>query len=151
MPLCVGAGWIPQRLVFLSGSSSVFMNCTIQNLIRSRILFMLPGHFGNIKPNFLLHIYGRLAASTDKHLSCLMSKPTICISKNKDADQLRGKREADQHLCFSYKDSTLPLLLKICSFSHETAHLLLLSVFCFHRLNPLLHLSPVFRVFCLFF
>ena len=28
-----------------------------------------------------------------------MGKPTICIGENKDADQLRGNREADQRLC----------------------------------------------------
>ena len=39
-----------------------------------------------------------------------MGKPTICICENKDADQLRGNREADQRLCFRYKDSTIPLL-----------------------------------------
>ena len=32
------------------------------------------------------------------------------ICENKDADQLRGNREADQHLCFRYLDSTIPLL-----------------------------------------
>ena len=38
----------------------------------------------------------------------------ICICKNKDADQLRGNREADQRLCFRYTDicSTIPLLPK---------------------------------------
>ena len=41
-----------------------------------------------------------------------MGKPTICICENKDADQLRGDREADQRLCFRYSDSTIPLLLK---------------------------------------
>ena len=41
-----------------------------------------------------------------------MRKPTICISENKDADQLGGNREADQRLCFRYTDSTLLLLLK---------------------------------------
>ena len=45
-------------------------------------------------------------------LSCLMGKPTICIGKNKGADQLRGNRKADQHLCFRYTDSTRPLLFK---------------------------------------
>ena len=39
-----------------------------------------------------------------------MGKPTICIGENKDADQLCGNREADQHLCFRYSDSTIPLL-----------------------------------------
>ena len=41
-----------------------------------------------------------------------MRKPTFCICENKDADQLRGYREADQRLCFRYTDSTIPLLPK---------------------------------------
>ena len=41
-----------------------------------------------------------------------MRKPTICICENKDADQLRGNREADQRLCFRYLDSKIPLLPK---------------------------------------
>ena len=32
--------------------------------------------------------------------------------ENKDADQLRGDREAGQRLCFRYTDSTIPLLPK---------------------------------------
>ena len=40
-----------------------------------------------------------------------MRKPDFCICENKDADQLRGNREADQRLCFGYMDSTIPLLL----------------------------------------
>ena len=39
-----------------------------------------------------------------------MRKPAFCICENKDADQLRGNREADQRLCFRYTDSTIPLL-----------------------------------------
>ena len=46
------------------------------------------------------------------YLSRVMRKPTFCICKNKDADQLRGNREADQRLCFRYIDSTIPLLSK---------------------------------------
>ena len=30
-----------------------------------------------------------------------MRKPAFCICENKDADQLRGNREADQRLCFA--------------------------------------------------
>ena len=41
-----------------------------------------------------------------------MRKPAFCICENKDADQLRGNREADQRLCFRYTDSTIPLLPK---------------------------------------
>ena len=39
-----------------------------------------------------------------------MRKPAFCICENKDADQLRGNREAGQRLCFRYIDSTIPLL-----------------------------------------
>ena len=46
-------------------------------------------------------------------MSCVMRKPKFSIcEKNKDADQLRGNREADQRLCFLYIDSTIPLLSK---------------------------------------
>ena len=45
-------------------------------------------------------------------MSRLMGKPTIRIGENKDADQLRGNREADQRLSFCYWDSIIPLLLK---------------------------------------
>ena len=41
-----------------------------------------------------------------------MRKPAFCICENKDADQLRSYREADQRLCFRYIDSTIPLLSK---------------------------------------
>ena len=43
-----------------------------------------------------------------------MRKPTTCICKNKGADQFRSNCEAkaDQHLCFSYTDNTISLLLK---------------------------------------
>ena len=46
------------------------------------------------------------------HLSRDVRKPDFCICENKDADQLRGNREADQRLCFRYMESTIPLLLK---------------------------------------
>ena len=52
------------------------------------------------------------------HMSRFMRKPMFCICENKDADQLRGYREADERLCFRYIDSTIPLLsiFKILSF-----------------------------------
>ena len=43
-------------------------------------------------------------------MSLVMRKSDFCICENKDADQLRGNREADQRLCFLYSDSTIPLL-----------------------------------------
>ena len=45
-------------------------------------------------------------------MSRVMRKPTFCICENKDADQLRGNREADQRLCFRYLDTTIPRLPK---------------------------------------
>ena len=46
------------------------------------------------------------------HMSRVVRKPAFFICENKDADQLRGNREADQRLCFRYIDSTIPLLSK---------------------------------------
>ena len=45
-------------------------------------------------------------------MSLVVRKPALCICENKDADQLRGHREADQGLCFRYTDSKIPLLPK---------------------------------------
>ena len=47
-----------------------------------------------------------------EHTSRDVRKPDFCICENKDADQLRGNREADQRLCFHHLDSTIPLLSK---------------------------------------
>ena len=41
-----------------------------------------------------------------------MRKPAFYICENKDADQLRGNREADRRLCFCYIGSTIPVLSK---------------------------------------
>ena len=45
-----------------------------------------------------------------QYLSHAVRKPAFCICENKDADQLRGNREADQRLCFRYTDTRIPLL-----------------------------------------
>ena len=64
----------------------------------------------------LYFILGMLSALTQhttliccEHKSRVMRKPDFCICENKEADQLRGNREADQRLCFRYTD---PLLAK---------------------------------------
>ena len=44
------------------------------------------------------------------NMSLVMRKPVFRMCENKGADQLRGNREADQHLCFRNIDSTIPLL-----------------------------------------
>ena len=43
----------------------------------------------------------------EHNLSHLVRKPRICICKNKDTDQPRGNRKADQRLCFRYTDITI--------------------------------------------
>ena len=43
-------------------------------------------------------------------LSLVVRKTAFCNCKNKDADQPCGYCKADQHLCFRYTDSTIPLL-----------------------------------------
>ena len=59
----------------------------------------------SLRPKLLLGLIKR-------HVSRVMRKPMFCICENKDVDQLRGSREADQHLCFRYIDSTIRLLSK---------------------------------------
>ena len=61
----------------------------------------------DVRKTGFLHMLGRLI-----NLSRDVIKPDFCICENKDADQLRGNREADQRLCFRYTDSTIPLLPK---------------------------------------
>ena len=78
--------------------------------------------FYSLNVNILIIIFARsvnqgmdsccFLACSDIYLSLIMKKPAFCICKNKDADQLRGNHEADQRLCFRYKDSTIPLLPK---------------------------------------
>ena len=55
-------------------------------------------------------------------MSLVVRKPAFCLCENKDADQLHGNREADQHLCFRYIDSTILLLSK--SEIQASSHLL---------------------------
>ena len=65
--------------------------------------------------SFICYIYfivclAKTAVSYILHMCRVMRKPDFCICENKDADQLRGNRKADQRLCFRYIDSTIPLL-----------------------------------------
>ena len=41
-----------------------------------------------------------------------MGKPAFSTCENKDVDQLRGDREADQRICSRCTDSMIPLLSK---------------------------------------
>ena len=52
--------------------------------------------------NCYKHEYYSPGLGTDNPLGGRIFKPTFYICENKDADQLRGDREADQRLCFRY-------------------------------------------------
>ena len=58
--------------------------------------------------HLLLNLLNKLRKK-DK-MSRVVRKPAFCICENKDADQLRSNRAADQRLCFRYIDSTIPPL-----------------------------------------
>ena len=68
------------------------------------------GIFGSLQVQFLGPENSFIVISHE--MSLVVRKPAFCICENKDADQLRGNREADQHLCFRYTDSEIPLLSK---------------------------------------
>ena len=53
-----------------------------------------------------------MKTKTQKQMSRAMRKQTFFMCENKDADQLRHNREADQRLCFRYIDRTIYLLSK---------------------------------------
>ena len=63
---------------------------------------------GSDKSTDNLIVVGR----AENDMSRVVRKPAFCICENKEADQLRGNREADQRLCFRYTDSTISLLPK---------------------------------------
>ena len=50
--------------------------------------------------NSAIDVFGALQSMLEMYMSRVMRKPTFCICENKDADQLRSDREADQRLCF---------------------------------------------------
>ena len=77
-------------------------------LVQSWVIFILKR-----KVSFLFRIFWHFVMQLYvNYLSRVMRKPDFCICENKDANQLRGNREADQRLCFRYTDSTIPLLPK---------------------------------------
>ena len=79
-----------------------WFNVLFERLEKPRLEHATPGLQGKLLKQYMIK----------DDISRVMRKPDFCLSENKGADQLRGNREADQHLCFSYSDSTIPLLLK---------------------------------------
>ena len=66
-------------------------------------------HSSNTLSSWTLRTDMGFSELSSLQMSRVVRKPAFCICENKDADQLRGNREADQRLCFHYTDSTIPL------------------------------------------
>ena len=87
---------------------------TQQTLLFAVNSALVPLHLSDIRTTFSIPS----APTTELKLlffydmSLVVRKPAFCICEKKDADQLRGNREADQRLCFRYSDSTIHLLPK---------------------------------------
>ena len=127
-PVCVRPGWKPRRLVFSCCGSYIKLKigpCGYANYMYLLLWKDLKTFSYTIQVNLIITLSLRSIESDrviretcynevayNRHMSCHMGKPTICICENKGADQLRGNREADQRLCCRYSDSTIPLLLK---------------------------------------
>ena len=92
-PVCVGPGWKHRRPVFSQRGS-----------------YCLP--LQNWSLCFSLQFVWWILIEVNQYMSRVVRKLAFCICENKDADQLRGNREADQRLCFNYSNSTIPLLPK---------------------------------------
>ena len=62
--------------------------------------FLIPIRLsGSTRATFNEKLQHHFLWRTDQ-MSHAVRKPVVCICENKDADQLRGNREADQRLCF---------------------------------------------------
>ena len=101
----------PKIHVTMSTESDINQSAQLQMLARSvngQIYYTCKA--GNNKPranetvlsNFCVLLLFPLKLFLDlAHTSRVVRKPAFCICENKDADQLRGSREADQRLLFS--------------------------------------------------
>ena len=68
-----------------------FQRCLSLQIFRS---------FGVLKIS-LVNANGNFKMVVASNMSLVVRKPVFCICKNKDADQLRCNREADQRLFFA--------------------------------------------------
>ena len=108
----------------ISGYALCLQRCSCKLAITLILLTQSSCVYVALSSHFIIKLVGDLSLAAAEHptfkkmdekknysnMSRVMRNPTFCICENKDADQLRGNREADQHLCFRYMDSTIPLL-----------------------------------------
>ena len=102
-----------EKIYFSNLKLVVFLCCPFQMFTQKIIFKLLLSHATSIsKIHFLIALILQWQWSVNNNMSRVVKKPAFCICENKDADQLRGNREADQRLCFRYTESTTPLLPK---------------------------------------
>ena len=89
-----------------------FLSMIAHQYIYLVIYFILVKHFKIYRFMLTLNAFEDVIQPLAVEMSHVVRKPAFCIYENKDADQLRGNRQADQCLCFCYIDSTIPLLPK---------------------------------------
>ena len=93
---------------FVQNSNMLVEQCALVPVSRKRSRYAFIGACVLIRVNSVIHSSFENSGLNEPHVR----KPDFSLCKNKGADQLRGNRKADQHLCFHYLDSTIPLLLK---------------------------------------
>ena len=98
---------LPNYLFWYDNKKTQLFVSTVKMQI-IQIVFLATMSIHNI--NYVCFKYHQMSHVITSNMSHLMRKLAFCICENKDADQLRGNREADQRLCFRYRDSTIPLL-----------------------------------------
>ena len=90
------------KFQYSSGCAGVYQNSTFGQAAILPMKYTNAIVLGTVSQHYYAYHY----------MSRVVRKPVFCICENKEADQLRGNREADQRLCFRYIDSIIPLLPK---------------------------------------
>ena len=99
--VCVGPGLKPRRPVFSQRGSYTIKTAKNKGTQQQ---WSAPLLLANAKSWF--------SDLVGHHMSHVMRKYAFCICENKGAVQLCHNHAADQHLCFRYIDSAIPLLFK---------------------------------------
>ena len=78
--------------------------------------------YKTFRDNVLSDNFLRTTWNDTNKMSRDVRKPDFCICENKDADQLRGNREADQRLCFATQ--IVQFLYFLNTKFHTSSHLM---------------------------
>ena len=106
-PVCIGPGRKPRGPVFWHRSSNT-LHCFIGSGSKAICNNLFGRPWDGAHPAYSFRNIGSW-----KYLSRNMRKPDFCICEIKDADQLRGNREAADQLR-GYREADLRLCFRIC-------------------------------------